>query len=679
MASQTKTPYGLCGLPNKADLVREFLNMPTDTLRTPAIIVDRALFAENCADMHARSQAWGAKFRAHLKTHKTVEGTRLQLRSTVDTTQAVVVSTLMEAWQLVKAGLVADSTVKDASSYIDICSIVLQILYGLPIAMNKIADLSDLWDEISKDGGTLRILIDHPDQVKFIEKFEHARCSSRRWSVFVKIDGGQRRAGVMTGTRQFEELLSTLFSSLAISVYGFYGHAGNSYASKSSSDASSFLSAEVEAVNTAAKAGLAALSLTLDSAVHQQPFVLSVGSTPTAHAASFETRDLLSTSLYGILELHAGQVLKQILRNYPMLDLQQQYTGLINEEKIAQRVRATVVSYYSGRGEGSGDEALIDAGAIAFSKDTGPLGGYGNVIGKNWRVERISQEHGILTKIPGSPKEETLEVGSQVEIIGQHACLIAAGYPWFYVVDKNIEHVLLNPLARTLPDLEVQKYTARGVCQPGAKRVFLSSCMNEDTEGTELLETYVSAISELHNLRLPFQGKLEQGNPVFCIISRIIHVSTANGPETNCKLRAECCQLWDTAGQERFRSVTRSYYRGAAGAILVYDITNRDSFVNLSRWLADARALGSPHLVAVLVGNKSDREEDREVEWEEASKWAAENTDVHFLEASSLTGDNIEAPFLLAARSILLSIESGVLDPEKAGSGSLFNPDSVIG
>lgn len=114
----------------------------------------------------------------------------------------------------------------------------------------------------------------------------------------------------------------------------------------------------------------------------------------------------------------------------------------------------------------------------------------------------------------------------------------------------------------------------------------------------------------------------------------------------------------------------------------MYD--SRESFTNLSRWLADARALGSPHLVTVLVGNKSDREDEREVEWAEASKWAAENgmpihyssstqlknlLDVHFLEASSLTGDNVEAPFLLTARAILLSIESGTLDPEKAGSG----------
>lgn len=116
-------------------------------------------------------------------------------------------------------------------------------------------------------------------------------------------------------------------------------------------------------------------------------------------------------------------------------------------------------------------------------------------------------------------------------------------------------------------------------------------------------------------------------------------------------------------------------------------VSSRASFQNLSRWLADARALASPQLVTVLVGNKSDREEDREVEWAEASQWAAENgtcassrtrpyvhavihnPDVHFLEASSLTGDNIEAPFLLCARSILLAIESGQLDPDKAGSG----------
>jgi len=110
--------------------------------------------------------------------------------------------------------------------------------------------------------------------------------------------------------------------------------------------------------------------------------------------------------------------------------------------------------------------------------------------------------------------------------------------------------------------------------------------------------------------------------------------------------------------------------------LLVYDITNRQSFTNLAKWLVDARALGSPNLVAVLVGSKSDKEEDREVDWSEASRWAAEN-DVHYIEASSVTGDNVEAPFALAARSILLAIESGTLDPEKPGSGVSYGDRSL--
>lgn len=84
-------------------------------------------------------------------------------------------------------------------------------------------------------------------------------------------------------------------------------------------------------------------------------------------------------------------------------------------------------------------------------------------------------------------------------------------------------------------------------------------------------------------------------------------------------------QIWDTAGQERFRSVTRSYYRGAAGALLVYDITSRDSFNALSNWLRDARTLASPNIVILLVGNKKDMEESREVTFTEASQFAQEN------------------------------------------------------
>ena len=79
-------------------------------------------------------------------------------------------------------------------------------------------------------------------------------------------------------------------------------------------------------------------------------------------------------------------------------------------------------------------------------------------------------------------------------------------------------------------------------------------------------------------------------------------------------------QIWDTAGQERFRSVTRSYYRGAAGALLVYDITSRETFNCLAAWLTDARTLASPAIVILMVGNKTDLEEERQVTFLEASR-----------------------------------------------------------
>ncbi|XP_023722675.1 ras-related protein Rab-4A [Cryptotermes secundus] len=127
-------------------------------------------------------------------------------------------------------------------------------------------------------------------------------------------------------------------------------------------------------------------------------------------------------------------------------------------------------------------------------------------------------------------------------------------------------------------------------------------------------------------------------------------------------------QIWDTAGQERFRSVTRSYYRGAAGALLVYDITNRESFSALANWLSDARTLASPNIVILLVGNKKDLDGEREVTFLEASRFAQEN-ELMFLETSAKMGENVEEAFLKCSKTILAKIETGELDPERIGSG----------
>nr|CAD7405822.1 unnamed protein product [Timema cristinae]CAD7432570.1 unnamed protein product [Timema monikensis] len=135
-------------------------------------------------------------------------------------------------------------------------------------------------------------------------------------------------------------------------------------------------------------------------------------------------------------------------------------------------------------------------------------------------------------------------------------------------------------------------------------------------------------------------------------------------------------QIWDTAGQERFRSVTRSYYRGAAGALLVYDITNRESFNALSNWLSDARTLASPNIIILLVGNKKDLDATREVTFLEASRFAQEN-ELMFLETSAKTGENVEEAFLKCSKTILAKIETGELDPERIGSGIQYGDTST--
>jgi Ras-related protein Rab-2A len=119
-------------------------------------------------------------------------------------------------------------------------------------------------------------------------------------------------------------------------------------------------------------------------------------------------------------------------------------------------------------------------------------------------------------------------------------------------------------------------------------------------------------------------------------------------------------QIWDTAGQESFRSITRSYYRGATGALLVYDISRRDTFNHLTRWLEEARQHANPKMVIMLIGNKSDLEK-REVAFEEGEKFANDNGLI-FLETSAKTAQNVEEAFLRTAQKIYDNIQSGAYD-----------------
>merc|ERR1712232_1498479 len=127
-------------------------------------------------------------------------------------------------------------------------------------------------------------------------------------------------------------------------------------------------------------------------------------------------------------------------------------------------------------------------------------------------------------------------------------------------------------------------------------------------------------------------------------------------------------QIWDTAGQESFRSITRSYYRGAAGALLAYDISRRDTFKHLSRGLEEARQHSQSNMVIMLIGNKNDLEHRRQVTYEEGKAFADANGPV-FMETSAKTAYNVEQAFINTAEKIHENILSGVIDVSNESHG----------
>uniref|UniRef100_A0A6S9IM14 Uncharacterized protein n=1 Tax=Ditylum brightwellii TaxID=49249 RepID=A0A6S9IM14_9STRA len=110
-------------------------------------------------------------------------------------------------------------------------------------------------------------------------------------------------------------------------------------------------------------------------------------------------------------------------------------------------------------------------------------------------------------------------------------------------------------------------------------------------------------------------------------------------------------EIWDTAGQERYRSLAPMYYRGAAAAIVVYDITNQDSFAGAKSWVKELQRRGDPNVVIALAGNKADLDSRRKVEFEEANAYAEENGILH-LETSAKNANNVKALFVEIAKKL---------------------------
>ena len=103
-------------------------------------------------------------------------------------------------------------------------------------------------------------------------------------------------------------------------------------------------------------------------------------------------------------------------------------------------------------------------------------------------------------------------------------------------------------------------------------------------------------------------------------------------------------QIWDTAGQERYKAITSAYYKGAKGAFIVYDITRKNSFDSIDKWISDVTAVADKKISIVLIGNKNDLEDQRQVTKEQGEAKAA-SLQVAFLETSALSGENLNKAF----------------------------------
>ncbi|XP_028305235.1 ras-related protein Rab-19-like [Gouania willdenowi] len=134
-------------------------------------------------------------------------------------------------------------------------------------------------------------------------------------------------------------------------------------------------------------------------------------------------------------------------------------------------------------------------------------------------------------------------------------------------------------------------------------------------------------------------------------------------------------QVWDTAGQERFRTITQSYYRSAHGAMIAYDITRGCTFDSVNHWIKEVEQYGAAQVVLVLIGNKCDLEEERQVSFEKACILAKEKGILAALETSAKESQNVEEAFVMMAKELLLRNGHSI---QQRDFGSYTNPRALL-
>jgi D-serine deaminase-like pyridoxal phosphate-dependent protein len=358
-----------------------------DDLPTPALILDRAILDRNLKRMSARLRNAGVMLRPHLKTAKSIEIGR---RAVEGHDGRITVSTLAEARYFAQGGF------KD-------------ILYGVGVVPSKLPAVA----ELRRQGVNLRMVTDNLAVARAIAA---AAIDGDTFSVLIEIDSGAGRAGLpWPALPGLLDIARVLHEAPGVELAGVMTHAGHSYHQSTLDGIAAVAEQERQAVVGAAEK--------LRGAGIPCP-IISAGSTPTA----MHSRDFT-----GLTEMRPGV--------YVFNDLDQEFIGSCGTGDLALSVLASVIGHYPHR-----NQLLVDAGALALSKDISaqefrPEVGYGTIVdapAKDMAVVDCSQEHGYVGAAEPIPFGN-LPVGARLRILPNHACITAAAYDRYYVVDSELD------------------------------------------------------------------------------------------------------------------------------------------------------------------------------------------------------------------------------------------------
>ncbi|KAJ6109209.1 hypothetical protein N7486_001443 [Penicillium sp. IBT 16267x] len=426
--------------PTKEDLVKFYVGKDLADVPKPAAILELAIIRRHCERMKRTVNKLGVAFRAHVKTHKTIELTEMQLDKTHPSAN-LIASTLLEIETLVPLLQELKKSQK------------INVLYGIPLVPSHVTRLAEL--AVLLGEGSISVMIDHPNQVSFLKKF--FEITGFPVCVFVKVDTGYHRAGLPPISLNKNGLLEKLADAENegyVFLLGLYSHSSLSYGAKTAAEAMGYLSTEIRGCKEA-------LGLWKHVLPHRE-LIISVGATPqvvssnnlipgagAVSSSSVEAKELKALlqepGANVTIELHAGV--------YPVMDMQQVSTHARDgagrlEQEIALSIAAEVCSVYND-GERQKAEALLAAGTLALAREPcasypgwGVLSSWGlgeELEASRLIIDRISQEHGIVAWESGDQKSLPLKIGQIVKVFPNHACVTGAFYAFYLVVDSDSE------------------------------------------------------------------------------------------------------------------------------------------------------------------------------------------------------------------------------------------------